>query len=170
MLTWGLFTFPGFASRPLQHIYARHGDPFFMTFGHFKRDLLLIHVRNQQRQSLLTLHLSLRIRLSFLPSHSPNAHANTQYVLTCPSLFLTHGFAALCATFPLFPTHPCHPMHRRHGHTYYMHATPGLICLRTMKSGVALGVSEQQQSRAQAAQPEDWLTSGTFGQVLAWKA
>ncbi|CAJ1381463.1 unnamed protein product [Effrenium voratum] len=46
----------------------------------------------------------------------------------------------------------------------------GLICLRTMKSGVALGVSEQQQSRAQAAQPEDWLTSGTFGQVLAWKA
>lgn len=45
----------------------------------------------------------------------------------------------------------------------------GLICLRTMKSGVALDISEAEQSRVKALHPEDWLTSGTYGQVLAFK-
>ncbi|CAK8987312.1 unnamed protein product [Durusdinium trenchii] len=45
----------------------------------------------------------------------------------------------------------------------------GLICLRTMKSGVALGISEGEQNRAKSAHPDDWLTSGTYGQVLAFQ-
>eukprot|EP00929_Paragymnodinium_shiwhaense_P005067 TRINITY_DN10647_c0_g1_i1.p1 TRINITY_DN10647_c0_g1~~TRINITY_DN10647_c0_g1_i1.p1 ORF type:complete len:531 (-),score=83.86 TRINITY_DN10647_c0_g1_i1:386-1978(-) len=40
-----------------------------------------------------------------------------------------------------------------------------LIALRTMKSGVALGVSQEQQAEALKARPKDWLTSGVYGQV-----
>jgi len=45
-------------------------------------------------------------------------------------------------------------------------ASPGLISLRTMKSGVALGIPAAQQAEAKAARPKDWLTSGVYGQVL----
>jgi len=44
----------------------------------------------------------------------------------------------------------------------------GLVCLRTMKSGVALGVSEEMQMEAKKARPKDWLTSGIYGQILAF--
>lgn len=44
---------------------------------------------------------------------------------------------------------------------------PGLVSLRTMKSGVALGISEDKQAEAKAAHPNDWLTCGVYGQVLA---
>jgi len=43
----------------------------------------------------------------------------------------------------------------------------GLVCLRTLKSGVAVGVAQEKQAEAKAARPEDWLTCGTYGQVLA---
>lgn len=43
----------------------------------------------------------------------------------------------------------------------------GLVALRTMKSGVALGISAEKQAEAIAARPKDWLTSGVYGQVLA---
>lgn len=42
----------------------------------------------------------------------------------------------------------------------------GLVSLRTMKSGVAIGISPAAQADAQAARPNDWLTSGFYGQVL----
>lgn len=44
----------------------------------------------------------------------------------------------------------------------------GLICLRTMKSGVAIGIPDGEQERAQEARKDDWLTSGVFGQVLTF--
>ncbi|OLP81075.1 Subtilin transport ATP-binding protein SpaT [Symbiodinium microadriaticum] len=44
----------------------------------------------------------------------------------------------------------------------------GLICLRTMKSGVAIGIPDSEQQRAQEARKDDWLTSGVFGQVLTF--
>merc|ERR1712032_1100818 len=37
-----------------------------------------------------------------------------------------------------------------------------LICLRTMKSGVAVGVPLDMQRRAKDESPEDWLTSGRY--------
>lgn len=43
----------------------------------------------------------------------------------------------------------------------------GLVSLRTMKSGVALGIEESKQAEARAARPDDWLTCGVYGQVLA---
>lgn len=43
----------------------------------------------------------------------------------------------------------------------------GLVCLRTMKSGVAIGISQEKQASAKAERPNDWLTCGVFGQVLA---
>jgi len=43
----------------------------------------------------------------------------------------------------------------------------GLVSLRTMKSGVAIGIPEERQTAAKAQRPSDWLTSGVFGQVLA---
>lgn len=42
-----------------------------------------------------------------------------------------------------------------------------LVSLRTMKSGVALGISKEKQQEAIAARPNDWLTCGVYGQVLA---
>jgi len=45
----------------------------------------------------------------------------------------------------------------------------GLICLRTMKSGVALDITPEEQRRVKELHPEDWLTSGTYGQVLAFQ-
>lgn len=45
----------------------------------------------------------------------------------------------------------------------------GLICLRTMKSGVAIGIPNAEQLKAKAERPSDWLTSGVYGQVLAFK-
>ncbi|CAK0885302.1 unnamed protein product [Prorocentrum cordatum] len=45
--------------------------------------------------------------------------------------------------------------------------SPGLVCLRTMKSGVAIDISKSAQAAAMAERPKDWLTSGVFGQVLA---
>merc|ERR1712048_1198635 len=45
--------------------------------------------------------------------------------------------------------------------------SPGLISLRTMKSGVALGIPAEAQEEAKLARPDDWLTSGVYGQVLA---
>jgi len=47
---------------------------------------------------------------------------------------------------------------------------PGLLSLRTMKSGVALGIPQDKQVAARAAHPHDWLTSGRYGQVLvSWR-
>jgi len=43
----------------------------------------------------------------------------------------------------------------------------GLVCLRTMKSGVALGITQEKQAEAKKARPEDWLTCGVYGQILA---
>lgn len=43
----------------------------------------------------------------------------------------------------------------------------GLVALRTMKSGVALGITQEKQADARAAHPDDWLTCGVYGQVLA---
>lgn len=43
----------------------------------------------------------------------------------------------------------------------------GLVSLRTMKSGVALGISKEKQAEARADHPNDWLTCGVYGQVLA---
>merc|ERR1712232_453904 len=45
----------------------------------------------------------------------------------------------------------------------------GLVSLRTMKSGVALGIPTEKQAEAKAARPNDWLTCGVYGQVLACK-
>mmetsp|Transcript_4491 Transcript_4491/g.9746 ORF Transcript_4491/g.9746 Transcript_4491/m.9746 type:complete len:515 (-) Transcript_4491:91-1635(-) len=42
-----------------------------------------------------------------------------------------------------------------------------LVSLRTMKSGVALGIDQTKQAEAKAARPNDWLTAGVYGQVLA---
>jgi len=43
----------------------------------------------------------------------------------------------------------------------------GLVSLRTMKSGVALGIDVSKQAEARGARPDDWLTCGVYGQVLA---
>lgn len=45
----------------------------------------------------------------------------------------------------------------------------GLVSLRTMKSGVALGIPLDKQEEAKAARPEDWLTCGAYGQVLCYR-
>lgn len=45
--------------------------------------------------------------------------------------------------------------------------SPGLVSLRTMKSGVAIGIPKEAQERAKRASPSDWLTSGCYGQILA---
>lgn len=47
----------------------------------------------------------------------------------------------------------------------------GLIALRTMKSGVAIGITAERKAQALAARPADWLTSGHYGQVLvSWRS
>jgi len=43
----------------------------------------------------------------------------------------------------------------------------GLICLRTMKSGVAVGITPDQQAKCKSERPDDWLTCGVYGQILA---
>lgn len=47
--------------------------------------------------------------------------------------------------------------------------SPALICLRTAKSGVAIGISVEMQDMAMDRRPKDWLTSGRYGQILAAK-